>query len=251
MLYRMGNWARDHHDMHGHLNTISELLDGNHMDEEEEDIGEDLDPPAYEAPPTYDEVIKVGMDEYYPKVALPPLMRRCGAVVRRTDNTAVVDDENNSSHAIISMTATTMSNSSPDMDTSSDCNLVSLTSLDNLTTPCHIAGMHCNLSVDALLCICYLTNISSFHANSVLGQHTMLSEAQNTAEATVEMDTAIILENTRQPTGDDVTTSALWSILSTAPTTADIIITDLDTIKGQAMEPDKSQWAVIETVDER
>lgn len=68
LLYRMGHWARDHRDPQSrHLNTISELLDSHHMDAEEENISEELDPPAYEEPPAYDEVIKVGMDEIYAK----------------------------------------------------------------------------------------------------------------------------------------------------------------------------------------
>lgn len=32
---------------------------------DEEVIPSDLDPPAYEDPPDYDDVIKVGMDEYF------------------------------------------------------------------------------------------------------------------------------------------------------------------------------------------
>lgn len=68
LLYRMGHWARDHRDPQSrHLNTISELLDSHHTDAEEESISEELDPPAYEEPPGYDEVIKVGMDELYAK----------------------------------------------------------------------------------------------------------------------------------------------------------------------------------------
>ncbi|XP_035793857.1 uncharacterized protein LOC118467456 isoform X2 [Anopheles albimanus] len=59
LLYRTGNRARQQRELHSQLQTISELLDSNatHGAEELDD------PPNYEAPPDYDEIIKIGMDE--------------------------------------------------------------------------------------------------------------------------------------------------------------------------------------------
>lgn len=58
LLYRMGTRARNHRDLQGHLQTISDLLDNN----SHEDIFVPDEPPTYEAPPDYSEVIKVGID---------------------------------------------------------------------------------------------------------------------------------------------------------------------------------------------
>lgn len=58
LLYRMSARARHQRELQNHLQTISELLDSNRNDDMPED-----DPPVYEAPPDYDEVIKVGMDD--------------------------------------------------------------------------------------------------------------------------------------------------------------------------------------------
>lgn len=57
LLYRMSARARHQRELQNHLQTISELLDNNRNDDPEDE------PPVYEAPPDYDEVIKVGMDE--------------------------------------------------------------------------------------------------------------------------------------------------------------------------------------------
>lgn len=58
LLYRMGSRARQQRELQNHLQTISELLDNNRNDDTSPD-----EPPVYEAPPDYDEVIKVGMDD--------------------------------------------------------------------------------------------------------------------------------------------------------------------------------------------
>uniref|UniRef100_A0A182M0J4 CUB domain-containing protein n=1 Tax=Anopheles culicifacies TaxID=139723 RepID=A0A182M0J4_9DIPT len=59
LLYRTGNRARQQRELQSQLQTISELLDSNNTHGSEEMD----DPPMYEAPPDYDEIIKVGMDE--------------------------------------------------------------------------------------------------------------------------------------------------------------------------------------------
>ncbi|CAD7083254.1 unnamed protein product [Hermetia illucens] len=56
ILYRIGIRTRNPRDLQNHLQTISELLD------RQEEIPVD-DPPDYEAPPDYEDVIKVGMDD--------------------------------------------------------------------------------------------------------------------------------------------------------------------------------------------
>ncbi|XP_053954595.1 uncharacterized protein LOC128860852 isoform X2 [Anastrepha ludens] len=56
ILYRMGVRARHQRELQNHLQTISELLD------RQEEMTPD-EPPSYEAPPDYEEVIKVGMEQ--------------------------------------------------------------------------------------------------------------------------------------------------------------------------------------------
>ncbi|KZC05443.1 Neuropilin and tolloid-like protein 1, partial [Dufourea novaeangliae] len=58
LLYRMGARARQQRELQSRLQTISELLDGARIDE----ISVPDDPPVYEAPPGYDEVVKLGLD---------------------------------------------------------------------------------------------------------------------------------------------------------------------------------------------
>ncbi|XP_069689254.1 uncharacterized protein Culd isoform X2 [Periplaneta americana] len=58
LLYRMGARARQQREIQNRLQTISELLDGARIDE----AGPPDDPPVYEAPPDYDEVIKVFLE---------------------------------------------------------------------------------------------------------------------------------------------------------------------------------------------
>ncbi|XP_076670052.1 CUB and LDLa domain isoform X2 [Andrena cerasifolii] len=58
LLYRMGARARQQRELQSRLQTISELLDGARIDE----ISVSDDPPVYEAPPGYDEVVKLGLD---------------------------------------------------------------------------------------------------------------------------------------------------------------------------------------------
>ncbi|XP_071872289.1 CUB and LDLa domain isoform X2 [Bombus fervidus] len=58
LLYRMGARARQQRELQSRLQTISELLDGARIDE----ITVSDDPPVYEAPPGYDEVVKLGFD---------------------------------------------------------------------------------------------------------------------------------------------------------------------------------------------
>ncbi|XP_065079814.1 uncharacterized protein Culd isoform X3 [Ochlerotatus camptorhynchus] len=59
LLYRTGSRARHQRELQSQLQTISELLDNN-SPRGPEDVDE---PPMYEAPPDYDEIIKVGMDD--------------------------------------------------------------------------------------------------------------------------------------------------------------------------------------------
>lgn len=57
LLYKTGARAREQRELQSQLQTISELLDNNnHRAEELED-----DPPLYEAPPEYEDLIKMGM----------------------------------------------------------------------------------------------------------------------------------------------------------------------------------------------
>ncbi|XP_041770503.1 uncharacterized protein LOC121592782 isoform X1 [Anopheles merus] len=65
LLYRTGNRARQQRELQSQLQTISELLVSViHVDSNNTHGAEELDdPPVYEAPPDYDEIIKVGMDE--------------------------------------------------------------------------------------------------------------------------------------------------------------------------------------------
>ncbi|XP_076648123.1 CUB and LDLa domain isoform X1 [Halictus rubicundus] len=63
LLYKMGARARQQRELQSRLQTISELLvfdiaDGARIDE----IAVSDDPPVYEAPPGYDEVVKLGLD---------------------------------------------------------------------------------------------------------------------------------------------------------------------------------------------
>lgn len=140
LLYRMGHWARDHRDIHGHLNTISELLDSQHMEEEDEDdIGDDLDPPAYESPPAYDEIIQVGMDKYYQKAAIAATMSHKES--RYSGVVGCVHTDADEPVTYTSSSSNTYSNGcQPNrqivgLPSASDCNLLSLSllSLDNLT----------------------------------------------------------------------------------------------------------------------
>ncbi|ALC43877.1 CG17352 [Drosophila busckii] len=72
ILYRMGVRARHQRELQSHLQTISELLD---RQEEERTPDE---PPSYEAPPDYEEVIKVGMQQ---ELREPKRQRRLGRLV--------------------------------------------------------------------------------------------------------------------------------------------------------------------------
>ncbi|XP_052896896.1 uncharacterized protein LOC128303859 [Anopheles moucheti] len=65
LLYRTGSRARQQRELHSQLQTISELLVSViYVDSNNTHGAEELDdPPVYEAPPDYDEIIKVGMDE--------------------------------------------------------------------------------------------------------------------------------------------------------------------------------------------
>ncbi|KAI4502147.1 hypothetical protein M0802_002829 [Mischocyttarus mexicanus] len=58
LLYRMGARARQQRELQSRLQTISELLDGARIDE----ISVSDDPPVYEAPPGYDEVVKLSLE---------------------------------------------------------------------------------------------------------------------------------------------------------------------------------------------
>ncbi|XP_055630160.1 uncharacterized protein LOC129770972 isoform X2 [Toxorhynchites rutilus septentrionalis] len=60
LLSRSGNRARQQRELQSQLQTISELLAENNDTRGAEEVD---DPPMYEAPPDYDEIIKVGMDE--------------------------------------------------------------------------------------------------------------------------------------------------------------------------------------------
>uniref|UniRef100_A0A182JAU4 Uncharacterized protein n=1 Tax=Anopheles atroparvus TaxID=41427 RepID=A0A182JAU4_ANOAO len=65
LLYRTGSRARHQRELQSQLQTISELLVSVILVDSNNTHGpEELDdPPMYEAPPDYDEIIKVGMDE--------------------------------------------------------------------------------------------------------------------------------------------------------------------------------------------
>lgn len=152
LLYRMGHWTRDHRDLHGHLNTISELLDSQQMDEEE-DIAEDLDPPAYEAPPAYDEVIQVGMDKYYLKATICPTTMpckerqfSCDSVSDAADSVASVSSGSSSNRNNGCRLDMHIDSMNMTLETGSDGNLVSLSSLENVTTPCHATNQPTNSS---------------------------------------------------------------------------------------------------------
>lgn len=58
LLYKTGARAREQRELQSQLQTISELLDNNNI-RGDEPIDE---PPTYEAPPEYDDVIKLGIE---------------------------------------------------------------------------------------------------------------------------------------------------------------------------------------------
>lgn len=58
LLYKTGERAQEQRELQSQLQTISELLDNNNI-RGDEPIDE---PPIYEAPPEYDEVIKLGIE---------------------------------------------------------------------------------------------------------------------------------------------------------------------------------------------
>lgn len=65
LLYKTGARAREQRELQSQLQTISELLDNNNI-RGDEPIDE---PPTYEAPPEYDEVIKLGIETELQKAA--------------------------------------------------------------------------------------------------------------------------------------------------------------------------------------
>lgn len=178
LLYRMTNWARDHQPPQPHhyrSNGVggsigsSDLGDANHImiiedgDESGNSGLEDQHPPKYEAPPTYEDVLKVGLEEFCAAKVLA--LREClksvvvsaaggvgGAAREMLDvvvagGAAAQSDEE-------SVTTTTVSNGSSVIEgidcrnmaldtTAAECNLMTPASVDeSSTTPCHVAGRY-------------------------------------------------------------------------------------------------------------
>ncbi|XP_033342685.2 CUB and LDLa domain isoform X1 [Megalopta genalis] len=84
LLYKMGARARQQRELQSRLQTISELLvfdiaDGARIDE----IAVSDDPPVYEAPPGYDEVVKLGLDS---EILSRKKKRTCGQDSRGTNS---------------------------------------------------------------------------------------------------------------------------------------------------------------------
>ncbi|KAK0174857.1 hypothetical protein PV327_010578 [Microctonus hyperodae] len=82
LLYRMGARARQQRELQSRLQTISELLDSARIDEIS--VAPD-DPPVYEAPPGYDEVVKVGFEHQTLRKKMKNNLRR-GARSRSSPN---------------------------------------------------------------------------------------------------------------------------------------------------------------------
>ncbi|KAG5678028.1 hypothetical protein PVAND_007735 [Polypedilum vanderplanki] len=60
IMYRNGNRVREQEELQNQLQTISQLLDVNNNNRPDEPIEP---PPIYEAPPNYEEIIKIGMED--------------------------------------------------------------------------------------------------------------------------------------------------------------------------------------------
>ncbi|XP_053687164.1 uncharacterized protein LOC128736701 [Sabethes cyaneus] len=93
LLYRSGNRARQQRELQSHLQTISELLDNNNTRGAEE-VDE---PPMYEAPPDYDEIIKVGMEDDIKRKRRRSSSSASGrrSRMRRSRRSSVVSDSHN------------------------------------------------------------------------------------------------------------------------------------------------------------
>lgn len=164
LLYRMANWARDYHPngSGGNSNNSSshDLGDANHImivEELDENSIDDQHPPKYEAPPAYDEVIRVGMEEYCAAKVLA--LRDClkNAVIGAT---GIVGVGGNSAGVVVAREmpdvgtdiveeTVTISNSidgqNMAVDTvTAECNLMTLATIDNnsSTSPCHVTGKY-------------------------------------------------------------------------------------------------------------
>ncbi|XP_058462956.1 uncharacterized protein LOC131437553 isoform X2 [Malaya genurostris] len=93
LLYRSGNRARQQRELQSQLQTISDLLDSNNTHGAEELD----DPPMYEAPPDYDEIIKVGMDDDVKQKRTKPSSSSSGrrSRMKRSRRPSNVSDINN------------------------------------------------------------------------------------------------------------------------------------------------------------
>ncbi|XP_063700483.1 uncharacterized protein LOC134830827 [Culicoides brevitarsis] len=94
LLYKTGARAREQRELQSQLQTISELLDNNNI-RGDEPIDE---PPTYEAPPEYDEVIKLGLEE---EIQRNSHGRRSGRKSRLQINRATLRNSTSSSIEIV------------------------------------------------------------------------------------------------------------------------------------------------------
>ncbi|XP_055538591.1 uncharacterized protein LOC129726052 isoform X2 [Wyeomyia smithii] len=94
LLYRSGNRARQQRELQSHLQTISELLADNNNTRGSEEVDE---PPMYEAPPDYDEIIKVGMEDDIKRKRRRSSSSASGrrSRMRRSRRSSVVSDSHN------------------------------------------------------------------------------------------------------------------------------------------------------------
>ncbi|XP_044001976.1 uncharacterized protein LOC122848162 isoform X2 [Aphidius gifuensis] len=88
LLYRMGARARQQRELQSRLQTISQLLDGARIDE----TPPTDDPPVYEAPPGYDEVVKTQHqhESFWKKIKINPRIEtRCYQTQQRSRDSEV------------------------------------------------------------------------------------------------------------------------------------------------------------------
>lgn len=90
LIYKTSARAQEQRDLQNQLQTISDLLDSNNI-RNDEPID---DPPTYEAPPEYDEVIKIGVED---EINRSRCVRQSGRKSRLRMNKPVNDDLNQTS----------------------------------------------------------------------------------------------------------------------------------------------------------
>lgn len=92
LIYKTSARAQEQRELQSQLQTISDLLDSNNI-RNDEPID---DPPTYEAPPEYDEVIKIGIEN---EIRQSRSDRQSGRKSRLRMNKPVTDDLNQTSES--------------------------------------------------------------------------------------------------------------------------------------------------------